>query len=220
MRQIKYWGTYIGMMFVLTFLSTLLMTVLSLFRGGVTELNAVGIGMYCVPYLFFAGLFCLSFALISCFQVYAPAILAMGCTRKRFLTEMLAVALAEALALVGIIALLGWLGAKTQMISVAALAGMLGVVLIVMAAFLLFSAMVLVLGRKGILIMMILYAIIGGVFGAMGSMIGKDLNAMSMADLLNSAGHAWQRLLPAGCGLFCICGAIVWLVLRRYEVRS
>ena len=220
MRQIKYWGTYIGMVFGLTFLSTLLMTVLSLFHGGVTEWNAVGIGMYCAPYLFFAGLFCLSFALISCFQVYAPAILAMGCTRKRFLTEILAVALAEALVLVGIIALLGQLGAKTQMISTTALAGMLGVVLIVMATFLLFSVMVLALGRKGLLIMMILYAIIGGVFGAIGAMIGKDLNAMSMTDLLNSADHAWKHLLPAGCGLFCICSAIVWLAFRRYEVRS
>ena len=221
MKQIKYWGSYIGMTFGLTLLSSLLMTVLSFFRGGMEGLSLAGIGMYYVPYLFFAGLFCTSFALLSCFQVYAPTVLAMGCTRKRFLIEVLAVALAEALALVGVSGLLGGIGTRAMAsISLSALGGMLGVILIAMAAFLLFGAMILVLGRKGIVVMMILYAIIGGVFGAMGAAIGVDLDTVTMTDLLRGAAGIWNCLLSAGCGLFCLCGVVVWLVLRRYEVRS
>ena len=110
MRQIRYWGSYIGMTCGLTLLSSLLMTALSLLRGGMAELALAGVGMYYIPYLFFAGLFCMSFSLLSCFQVYASAILAMGCTRRRFLLEVLAVALTEAVALVGVSALLGRLG--------------------------------------------------------------------------------------------------------------
>lgn len=221
MRQIKYWGSYFGMTCGLTLASALLMTVISLLRGGMAELTLTGIGMYCIPYLFFAGLFCMSFSLLSCFQVYAPTILAMGCTRKRFLVEVLAVALTEALILVSVSAVLGRLdtGAMAETIQAAALAGMLGVVLIVMAAFLLFGAMIFVFGRKGILAMMLLYMVIGAAFGAMAGM-GTDLDTVTMQDMLNGATNLWSRLLPAGCVLFCLCGAIVWLVLRRYEVRS
>ena len=201
----------------LTLLSSLFMTALSLLRGGMTELALTGIGMYCIPYLFFAGLFCMSFSLLSCFQVYASAILAMGCTRRRFLLEVLAVALTEALALVGVSALLGRLGKGA--VQASALAGMLGVILIVMAAFLLLGAMIVVFGRKGIFVMMLLYMVIGAIFGAAAGM-GTDLDSITMQDMLNNAAHIWNRLLPAGCVLFCLCGASVWLVLRRYEVRS
>lgn len=82
MRQIRYWGSYIGMTCGLTLLSSLLMTALSLLRGGMAELALAGVGMYYIPYLFFAGLFCMSFSLLSCFQVYASAILAMGLYEK------------------------------------------------------------------------------------------------------------------------------------------
>ena len=217
MRQIRYWGSYIGMTCGLTLLSSLFMTALSLLRGGMAELALTGIGMYCIPYLFFAGLFCMSFSLLSCFQVYASAILAMGCTRRRFLIEVLAVALAEALALVGVSALLGRLGKGA--VQTSALAGMLGVILIVMAAFLLFGAMIVVFGRKGTFVMMLLYMVIGAIFGAAAGM-GTDLDSITVQDMLNNAAHIWNRLLPAGCVLFCLCGASVWLVLRRYEVRS
>ena len=201
MRQIRYWGSYIGMTWGLTLLSSLLMTALSLLRGGMAELALAGVGMYYIPYLFFAGLFCMSFSLLSCFQVYASAILAMGCTRRRFLLEVLAVALTEAVALVGVSALLGRLGkgAVAAAVQASALAGMLGVILIVMAAFLLLGAMIVVFGRKG---------------------MGTNLDAITIQDMLNNAAHIWNRLLPAGCVLFCLCGASVWLVLRRYEVRS
>ena len=217
MKQIRYWGSYIGMTCGLTLLSSLFMTALSLLRGGMTELALTGIGMYCIPYLFFAGLFCMSFSLLSCFQVYASAILAMGCTRRRFLIEVLAVALTEALALVGVSALLGRLGKGA--VQASALAGMLGVILIVMAAFLLLGAMIVVFGRKGTFVMMLLYMVIGAIFGAAAGM-GTDLDSITMQDMLNNAAHIWNRLLPAGCVLFCLCGASVWLVLRRYEVRS
>ena len=215
MRQIRYWGSYIGMTCGLTLLSSLLMTALSLLRGGMAELTLVGVGMYYIPYLFFAGLFCMSFSLLSCFQVYASAILAMGCTRRRFLLEVLAVAL------VGVSALLGRLGkgAVAAAVQASALAGMLGVILIVMAAFLLLGAMIVVFGRKGIFVMMLLYMVIGAIFGAAAGM-GTDLDSITMQDMLNNAAHIWNRLLPAGCVLFCLCGASVWLVLRRYEVRS
>ena len=161
MRQIRYWGSYIGMTCGLTLLSSLLMTALSLLRGGMAELALAGVGMYYIPYLFFAGLFCMSFSLLSCFQVYASAILAMGCTRRRFLLEVLAVALTEAVALVGVSALLGRLGkgAVAAAVQASALAGMLGVILIVMAAFLLLGAMIVVFGRKGIFVMMLLYMV-------------------------------------------------------------
>lgn len=52
MRQIRYWGSYIGMTCGLTLLSSLFMTALSLLRGGMAELALTGIGMYCIPYLF------------------------------------------------------------------------------------------------------------------------------------------------------------------------
>ena len=216
MRQIRYWGSYIGMTCGLTLLSSLLMTALSLLRGGMAELTLVGVGMYYIPYLFFAGLFCMSFSLLSCFQVYASAILAMGCTRRRFLLEVLAVALTEALALVGVSAVPCAVAAAVQ---ASALAGMLGVILIVMAAFLLLGAMIVVFGRKGIFVMMLLYMVIGAIFGAAAGM-GTNLDAITIQDMLNNAAHIWNRLLPAGCVLFCLCGASVWLVLRRYEVRS
>ena len=218
MRQIRYWGSYIGMTCGLTLLSSLFMTALSLLRGGMAELTLTGIGMYYIPYLFFAGLFCMSFSLLSCFQVYASAILAMGCTRRRFLIEVLAVALTEALALVGVSALLGRLG-KGAVAAAVQVAGMLGVILIVMAAFLLLGAMIVVFGRKGIFAMMFLYMVIGAIFGAAEGM-GTNLDAITIQDMLNNAAHIWNRLLPAGCVLFCLCGASVWLVLRRYEVRS
>lgn len=217
MRQIRYWGSYIGMTCGLTLLSSLLMTALSLLRGGMAELALAGVGMYYIPYLFFAGLFCMSFSLLSCFQVYASAILAMGCTRRRFLLEVLAVALTEAVALVGVSALLGRLGKGA--VQASALAGMLGVILIVMAAFLLLGAMIVVFGRKGIFAMMFLYMVIGAIFGAAEGM-GTNLDAITIQDMLNNAAHIWNRLLPAGCVLFFLCGASVWLVLRRYEVRS
>ena len=202
MRQIRYWGSYIGMTCGLTLLSSLFMTALSLLRGGMAELTITGIGMYYIPYLFFAGLFCMSFSLLSCFQVYASAILAMGCTRRRFLIEVLAVALTEALALVGVSALLWRLGKG----AVAATIQLLG-------------AMIVVFGRKGIFAMMLLYMVIGAIFGAAEGM-GTNLDAITIQDMLNNAAHIWNRLLPAGCVLFCLCGASVWLVLRRYEVRS
>ena len=46
MRQIRYWGSYIGMTCGLTLLSSLLMTALSLLRGGMAELALAGVGMY------------------------------------------------------------------------------------------------------------------------------------------------------------------------------
>lgn len=52
MRQIRYWGSYIGMTCGLTLLSSLFMTALSLLRGGMAELTLTGIGMYYIPYLF------------------------------------------------------------------------------------------------------------------------------------------------------------------------
>ena len=57
-------------------------------------------------------------------------------------------ALTEALALVGVSALLGRLGkgAVAAAVQASALAGMLGVILIVMAAFLLLGAMIVVFG--------------------------------------------------------------------------
>ena len=47
MRQIRYWGSYIGMTCGLTLLSSLFMTALSLLRGGMAELTLTGIGMCC-----------------------------------------------------------------------------------------------------------------------------------------------------------------------------
>ena len=44
MRQIRYWGSYIGMTCGLTLLSSLLMTALSLLRGGMAELALAGSG--------------------------------------------------------------------------------------------------------------------------------------------------------------------------------
>lgn len=146
MRQIRYWGSYIGMTCGLTLLSSLLMTALSLLRGGMAELALAAV-------------------------------------------------------------------------QASALAGMLGVILIVMAAFLLLGAMIVVFGRKGIFVMMLLYMVIGAIFGAAAGM-GTNLDAITIQDMLNNAAHIWNRLLPAGCVLFCLCGASVWLVLRRYEVRS
>ena len=107
----------------------------------------------------------------------------------------------------------------TAAVQASALAGMLGVILIVMAAFLLLGAMIVVFGRKGIFVMMLLYMVIGAIFGAAAGM-GMNLDAITIQDMLNNAAHIWNRLLPAGCVLFCLCGASVWLVLRRYEVRS
>ena len=46
MRQIRYWGSYIGMTCGLTLLSSLFMTALSLLRGGMAELALTGIGMF------------------------------------------------------------------------------------------------------------------------------------------------------------------------------
>ena len=96
---------------------------------------------------------------------------------------------------------------------------MLGVILIVMAAFLLLGAMIVVFGRKGIFVMMLLYMVIGAIFGAAAGM-GSIWMPSPVPDMLNNAAHIWNRLLPAGCVLFSLCGASVWLVLRRYEVRS
>ena len=110
-------------------------------------------------------------------------------------------------------------GAVAAAVQASALAGMLGVILIVMAAFLLLGAMIVVFGRKGIFVMMLLYMVIGAIFGAAAGM-GTNLDAITIQDMLNNAAHIWNRLLPAGCVLFCLCGASVWLVLRRYEVRS
>lgn len=118
-------------------------------------------------------------------------------------------------------ALLGRLGkgAATAAVQASALAGMLGVILIVMAAFLLLGAMIVVFGRKWDFVMMLLYMVIGAISVRRG--MGTDLDSITiMQDMLNNAAHIWNRLLPAGCVLFCLCGASVWLVLRRYEVRS
>lgn len=82
MRQIRYWGSYIGMTCGLTLLSSLLMTALSLLRGGMAELALAGVGMYysrTVLYVIFAP-FLFSGVCIgdTCHGVYEKTVPARG----------------------------------------------------------------------------------------------------------------------------------------------
>lgn len=88
MRQIRYWGSYIGMTCGLTLLSSLLMTALSLLRGGMAELALAGnrdvlytVSVFCrtVLYVIFAP-FLFSGVCIgdTCHGVYEKTVPARG----------------------------------------------------------------------------------------------------------------------------------------------
>lgn len=221
MKQLKYLGSYIGMTAGTALIVSLLVTALSFLKNGLMGYGILEwIGSYYVPYLLWAGLLSISVAMLSCFQVYAPMVLAMGCTRRRFLAGVLFAVLMDALLLDAVTVLFGRFGLENQRWMLAA-AGLLGLILVIASIFLLFGGMVLVFGRKGIVVMMIFYGLIGALFGASFSMANIHLDQVSsMAALFGRIAEFWNWLFAAGCGMLILCSGLLWLVIRKFEVRS